>query len=123
MRFLFMIRNDAAGASRMLGGLSSGWDDFDDALRRFGGVLVTLYAVAGRYDAVAIADFDDDAAVLAFTLAATSQGQYVEALPVFGRDQVARAEKIARGAATTFMGEMARAVDSAGGAKAGEPQS
>ena len=97
----------------MLEGLSAGWEGFDGVLGRFGGSLVDLHAVAGRYDAVVVADFDDAAAALAFTLAATSQGQYVEALPVFGRDEVKRAEEIAEKAKTTFMSDAARAVDAA----------
>jgi uncharacterized protein with GYD domain len=113
---LLLIRNDAVGAARMLQGLTAGWDEFGSTLAGYGGELVDLYALAGRYDAAVIADFADPAGVLAFALAATSQGQYVEALPVFDRESAGRAEESARAAAAGFAAETAKAVDAAASA-------
>lgn len=107
----------------MLQGLSDGWDAFEASLDRFGGTLVTLYAVAGRYDAVAVVDFESAAGVLAFTLAATSQGQRVEPMLVFDRDETTKAEQIARTASARHAADLAQVVNALGDPEATKAQS
>jgi uncharacterized protein with GYD domain len=123
VRFLLAISNDSIGAARMLQGLSDGWEAFEAGLDRFGGALVTLYAVAGRYDAIAVVDFESASGVLAFTLAATSQGQRVEPMLVFDRDEATKAEEIARTASARHADDLAQAVDALGDSEAAKAKS
>jgi uncharacterized protein with GYD domain len=111
VRYVILLRNEAMGADRMLRGLVSGRQEFPRALERFGGRLEDLHAVCGRYDAVAVVDFDDHAGALAFTLAATAQGQYAEALPVFSFEDLARASEVAQAATEDFAREVAERIE------------
>lgn len=90
----------------MLDSLTVGESEFPAEIARFGGRTTGVFAVSGRYDAVVVADFDDEAASLAFALAATSEGQYVEALRVYDSAELQRAESIARQAADEFLAEL-----------------
>jgi uncharacterized protein with GYD domain len=117
VRYVLFLRTDAAGARTMLNGLSVGWDEFGSSLRRFGGELQELHAIAGRFDAIAIVKFGDPAGLLAFSLAATGQGQYVEASPVFDREDISRAETVAREAAEAYRSQAAAALDELAGSE------
>jgi uncharacterized protein with GYD domain len=107
-RYLLLARNTPEGAERMLGGLRTGLQDFPRALERFGGKFVTAYAVTGRYDIAVIADFKDTAAILAYSLMASAQGQYVEALEVYGKAELGRAQRILRMAQRSYLSDMKR---------------
>ncbi len=78
--YIFLLRNDAEGAARMLAAGRSGADEQKRRLTSLEGAEVKQYAVTGRFDAVLIAELPDDAAALAATLEATAAGQYVELL-------------------------------------------
>jgi uncharacterized protein with GYD domain len=106
----------------MLETLTTGLQEYPRALERYGGKNIIVYAVVGRYDAAVIVDFDDYAAVLAFGLAATAQGQYVEALPVYSAEDVARAEEIARSAFTSLCDEVAKFANAAPPTPIGTPE-
>ena len=95
----------------MLGGLVAGKEQFPLMLKRFGGEVIDVHAVSGRYDAVLIAEFPEKSAMLAYTLAATAQGQYAEALPVFEHDDLVRAEELMREAMNRFADDVAEQVD------------
>jgi uncharacterized protein with GYD domain len=111
MRYVVLLRNDAVGAGRMLHGLVSGHEEFPRSVARFNGQLVELLAVGGRYDAVAIIDFKDHASALAFTLAATAQGQYAEGLPVFSEADLRRASQVAESAGEVFARDVAETIE------------
>jgi uncharacterized protein with GYD domain len=116
-RYLLLLRNNSVGAARMLDALTTGFDALPSQLEPYGGTVEQVYALTGRYDAAVLADFESPEGVLAFSLAATADGEYVEALPAFGRGELARAEEIARAAALAFEARVAAAAppDPAGG--------
>jgi uncharacterized protein with GYD domain len=118
-RYLLLARNSPVGAERMLAGLRAGLQDVPIALERFGGKFIDAYAVTGRYDAVVIADFEDSAAILAYSLLATAQGQYVEALEVFQDAELVRAEGILRHAQETYLSDVRRLEEADQQAKSG----
>ncbi len=113
MRYVFLMRNDTGGAIQMLSSLVEGPQAFPAALERYGGRFIDVQAVMGRYDAILIAEFDDPAGALSYSLAATAEGQYVEALPAMSPDDLSRADAIARDAARRFSEELAQAIEAA----------
>jgi uncharacterized protein with GYD domain len=105
-RYLLLIRSDAAGAARMLQALDSGYQELPSAVRRFGGTVERHYALAGRFDAALIVQFESPQGVLAYTLAAGAQGQTVEAIPAFAHEELAEVEDVALGASEAFLQDM-----------------
>jgi uncharacterized protein with GYD domain len=60
------------------------------AAESLGGKLEEIYWTVGPYDIVAVAEFPDDAALAAFSLASGSQGNLrTTTLRAFNRDEVA----------------------------------
>jgi uncharacterized protein with GYD domain len=66
--YVLLLRNDASGATQMLFNLVSGYGEYEKSVHRFGGELVALYPVVGRFDAIAIVRFPDPGACFAFVL-------------------------------------------------------
>jgi uncharacterized protein with GYD domain len=110
-RYLLLLRSDAVGAARMLDGLTTGFDEFPAQVARYNGTVEALYALAGRYDAAVVVDFAAPEGMVAFSLAATAEGQYVEALPAFRREELLEAEALARDAASSFGKDLAEAIE------------
>jgi uncharacterized protein with GYD domain len=93
--YVLLMRNSDRGAVQMLWTGSRGGDDQAKAIQSFGGSIVCHYPVIGRYDVVSVVEFADDASCLAFGLAATASGQYVEALRTYSHQEIDRACEVA----------------------------
>jgi uncharacterized protein with GYD domain len=95
MRFVMLLRNDAAGAAGMMQSGSEGAAMQEALLRKLGGSDIQLFAVSGRYDVVVIVDFPDVRSALSFSLGATAGGQYVEVLHAYTPGDVDAARALA----------------------------
>ncbi|MBA2312208.1 MAG: GYD domain-containing protein [Actinobacteria bacterium] len=95
MTYIFLLRNDASAARNMLLSGTKGAVAQAELLRRLGATEVKQFAVTGRFDAVVIADLPSQQAALAFSLGATSEGQYVELLPAHSAEDVDEARRLA----------------------------
>jgi uncharacterized protein with GYD domain len=91
--YVLLMRNNSYGAENMLQSGAVGATFQHKAVEDYGGRLLFQGALAGRFDAIVIAEFEPEAC-LAFALAASAQGQYVEQIPVVAPDQVERAAEL-----------------------------
>lgn len=78
----------------MLFNLVAGQKAYKSSVERFGGELLALYAVSGRYDAVSVVRFPDAGSCMAFVLASEAQGQYAEQLTALDAPDLERAEAV-----------------------------
>jgi uncharacterized protein with GYD domain len=96
VRFVLLFRNDPIAAGAMLAGGRAGAEFLEKTIGQFGGTVEDAIPVTGRYDAVVTCEFPSHEAMLAFSLSATSDGQYVEAMPAISRGELDTARSIAR---------------------------
>ncbi len=97
--WLLLVENDAWGAASMASSGALGAQDQREAVSALGGVCVSQWASLGRWDAVLVADFPDDAALLAFVMSAGAGGQHVEPVRLLGVDEAHRASELLAGMA------------------------
>lgn len=102
--YVLLLRNDHRGAMQMLVAGAAGAEDQKAEIEAFEGRLRERFDVAGRFDSVLIAEFPDDDACLAFSLAATSHGQYAEVLKAFEEGTLDQARQRYIRAAQTLAG-------------------
>jgi uncharacterized protein with GYD domain len=96
---ILLIRNEPGAAAGMLASGSRGATSQRAALKAFGGRAIFQRAVLGRFDAVVAAEFPSEDALVAFGLAASSAGQYVETLVAISPKKLDAARDIAASAA------------------------
>jgi uncharacterized protein with GYD domain len=95
LKFVLLVRNYPAGARAMLGAGSQHMAFQDSVVGEFGGDVTQHLTVAGQYDAVVVCEFPSFEAAVAFCLAATADGQYVEALPALDASALQEASQLA----------------------------
>jgi uncharacterized protein with GYD domain len=93
-KYVLLFRAQEGGAMNMLAGGSEGAAAQRDAIKELGGTVEAQYAVTGHYDAVLIADFPNDASVLAASMGAEAGGLYVDALRAYSADEIDQARRM-----------------------------
>lgn len=101
MRFVLLFRNDPVAAGLMLANGEAGVGFLKETIEEFGGLVDHIVPVLGRYDAVIVCKFPSQASIMAFSLSATSSGQYVEAMLAGDDGDLDVALEIARTVAQT----------------------
>ena len=92
-RYILLIKAGPFGAANMLATGREGALGAMANLETLGVSNIVHYPVLGEYDLVLMADFTDDAACLAASLLANTEGYEVEQLKVFSLDELDQARQ------------------------------